>query len=93
MAGVRILIQFTAESAELAESQVQALAERSRQVEKELGCVQFEAFRSVLQPEKWAVVELWESQEALDVHARTLGPRQANPGISRVSEHYEHHPA
>ena len=90
MAEVRILLQFTAESPEKADGLVQALAARCPDVQKEPGCLQFEAFRSVLRPETYALVELWESQEALDVHERAMGPRTPNPGVTRTSEHYEY---
>ena len=90
-APVRILIQFTADSPETADGLSAAMAERCREGQKEPGCIQFETFRSVMRPEVYALVELWESQEALDVHEAGMAPRQPNPAVlSTVSEHYEH---
>lgn len=91
MTAVRVVVQFTADSAETAEKQVQALAERSRAVTQEPGCVQFEVFRSVLRPEQWALIELWESQEVLDERNRARGGPPPSPaGITRTIEHYQH---
>jgi quinol monooxygenase YgiN len=54
--------------------------------------MQFEVFRSALQPEKYVLLELWESQDALDVHAQTMvaNPPRPTPGISRTREDYEY---
>jgi quinol monooxygenase YgiN len=84
------MVQFTADTRETADRQVQALAERCKSVQTEPGCVQFEVFRSVLRPEQYALVELWESQEMLDQHARLQGPRTPAAGITRTTEHYGH---
>ena len=91
MAGVRVVVQFRADSAQTANQLVQALAERSQTVQKEAGCQQFEVFRSVLQPEHYALIELWESQEVLDQRARAQGGPPAPPaGVTRVVERYAH---
>jgi quinol monooxygenase YgiN len=37
---------------------------------KEPGCEQFEMFRSVVDPDKLAILERWTDQAALDAHAR-----------------------
>jgi quinol monooxygenase YgiN len=65
MAAVRVVVQFTAESAGIADKQVQGLADRSAAVQKEPGCLQFEVFRSVAHPKRYALIELWESQAAV----------------------------
>jgi quinol monooxygenase YgiN len=92
MTEVRVVVQFTAENAGIADKQVQALAERSGSVQKEPGCLQFEVFRSVSRPEKYALIELWESQEVLDERARARGggPPPLAEGVTRVIEHYQH---
>jgi quinol monooxygenase YgiN len=94
MPPVRVVVQFTADSASTAEQRSQELAERAKTVRQEPGCLQFEVFRSVSRPEQYALVELWESQEVLDNRARTRGGPLPPPpaGVTRVIEHYEHHP-
>ncbi|HLQ33682.1 MAG TPA: antibiotic biosynthesis monooxygenase [Chloroflexota bacterium] len=89
MAGVRLVLQFTAESAQEADKQVEAMTERCRKAQQEDGCIQFEVFRSALQPEKYALLEHWASEEALEDH-RKRGMAPPNPNIKRVREHYEH---
>ena len=92
MAGVRVVVQFTAESVATADKLVETLAERSKTVQKEPGCLQFEVFRSVVRPEQYALIELWESQEVLDERARARGGTPPPPaGATRVIEHYAHH--
>jgi quinol monooxygenase YgiN len=85
MAAVRVVVQFTAESAEAAEKGFQGLVERSKTVQKEPGCLQFEPFRSGLNPQKYSLIELWESQEVID---RRGTPPTPPPGITRTIEHY-----
>jgi quinol monooxygenase YgiN len=90
MAGVRLVIQFTAESPEEAEQRVQALAERCKKVQEEPGCIQFEAFRSELRPNVYALLEHWESDAALDQHLAAMGGRpQQAPGTTRERYQYQ----
>jgi quinol monooxygenase YgiN len=92
MAGVRLIIQFTADSAETAEKAIGEAAERCKRVQQEPGCVQFEVFRSALDPSKYVLLEHWESKDALAVHAQGMAtnPPRPNPGIKRVREDYEY---
>jgi quinol monooxygenase YgiN len=92
MAGVRLIIQFTADSAETADKAIEAAVERAKRSQQEPGCVQFEVFRSASQPEKYALLEHWESKEALAVHAQGMAanPPRPTPGITRVREDYEY---
>ncbi len=94
MTAVRVVVQFTADSKATAEQRVTELAERAKAVQQESGCLQFEAFRSVSNPEKWALIELWESQQVLDDRnrARGGGPPPPPAGVNRTIEHYQHHP-
>lgn len=43
------------------------------------GCQQFELFQSVSDPDKFALLELWESQAALDNHAKLQAARGPLP--------------
>jgi quinol monooxygenase YgiN len=51
---------------------------------QEPGCQQFEGFQSVLNPDKLALLELWEDQAALDVHARVNATRPPMPAGLRL---------
>jgi len=92
MAVVRLVIQFTAESAEIADKAIESAVERCKRAQQEPGCLQFEVFRSALSPEKYVLLEHWESKEALAVHAQAMAgsPPRPTPGITRVREDYEY---
>jgi quinol monooxygenase YgiN len=93
MSGVRLLIQFTADSAEIADKAVGEMAERCKKAQQEPGCLQFEVFRSALRPEAYALLEHWESKEALAEHAKGMAtnpPPRPNPAIKRVREDYDY---
>ena len=92
MSGVRLIVQFVADSAEIADQAVAEAAERCKRAAKEPGCIQFEVFRSALRPEAYVLLEHWESKEALAEHAKGMAgnPPPRNPGIKRVREDYEY---
>src|SRR5205823_441174 len=92
MAGVRLIIQFTAENSAEADKQVEAMADRCRNAQSEPGCLQFEVFRSALRPETYALLEHWTSEQALEEH-RKRGVAGSGANVTRVREHYEHQPA
>jgi quinol monooxygenase YgiN len=91
MSGVRLIIQFTADSAEIADKAIAQSVERCNRVKNEPGCVQFEVFRSALRPEHYVLLEHWDSKEALAIHAQRMAanPAQPTPGIRRIREDYE----
>ncbi len=71
---VRLIVTINAvqgKGAELAD----AYRGRCEEVAKEPGCEQFEVFRSVVNPDKLALVERWVDQAALDVHATVNSTR------------------
>lgn len=79
---VRLIITLNAApgmGAEFAE----AFAERCREVMTEPGCEQFEVFRSVLEPDKLVLLELWESEAALAEHAKMNQTRPPLPAHLR----------
>jgi len=90
MAGVRLVIHFTADTKEIADQAIERAVERCKQASREPGCLQFEVFRSALQPERYVLLEHWESKEALAVHASAGTPPRPTPGITRVREDYEY---
>jgi quinol monooxygenase YgiN len=50
-------------------------------VQQEPGCQQFEVFQSALDPDKLVVLELWDDQAALEVHAQVNAARSLNPAL------------
>ena len=48
---------------------------RCAQVMQEPGCEQFEIFRSVVDPDRFALLERWSDQAALDQHAKVNSAR------------------
>src|SRR5690242_17370743 len=92
MSGVRLVIQFTAESAKIADEAIEQSVERCKLAQQEPGCLQFEVFRSALRPEHYVLLELWESPAALATHAarNAANPPRPRPGITRVREDYDY---
>jgi quinol monooxygenase YgiN len=75
---VRLVVTITAapgKGAELA----QAFRARCAECMQEPGCEQFEVFRSVLNPDRLALLELWTDQAALDAHAALNATRAPMP--------------
>ena len=72
----------------------QAFRQRCTEVMQEPGCQQFEVFQSVLNPDRLALLELWQDQAALDVHAKVNETRAPMPAGLRagtgVREDYEY---
>lgn len=92
MSGVRLIVQFAADSKETADAAIAEAAERCKRVQKEPGCIQFEVYRSALSPQNYVLLERWESKEALAEHAKGMAanPPPRNPKITRVREDYEY---
>jgi quinol monooxygenase YgiN len=60
---------------------MQARCETSR---GDAGCLQFEVFQSAADPDRLALLELWESQAALDAHAKLQAQRPPLPDGLRL---------
>ena|SRR5437868_253929 len=92
MAGVRLIVQFTADNVDIADKAVQEAVERCKRVQQEPGCIQYEVFRSALRPEHYVLLEHWESKAALAAHAQLMlaNPPPRNPQIRRVREDYDY---
>lgn len=75
---VRLVVTFTAAPGKGAEF-AQAFEPRCERSREDPGCLQFEIFRSVSDPDKFALLELWESQAALDNHAKLQAARPPLP--------------
>lgn len=75
---IRLVVTITAapgKGAELA----QAYRERCPQIMQEPGCEQFEVFQSVLDPDRFTLLERWADQAALDAHAKLNQTRPPLP--------------
>lgn len=62
-------------------------------VQKEPGCLQYALFRSVEDPDRFAVLERWTDQKALDTHLAQARARPSAYGSLRIGaptmERYE----
>ena len=83
---IRLVVTITAapgKGAELA----QAYAAHCAECIKEPGCEQFEIFRSVVDPDRFALLERWSDQAALDSHAKLNSSRPSIvQGLRAASE-------
>jgi len=75
---VRLVIALNAAPGKGAELAA-ALKSRCEDVMKEPGCQQFEVFQSVLDPDRFALLELWEDEAALAAHAKVNTTRAPLP--------------
>ena len=80
---VRLIVTITAapgKGSELA----QLYKSRCAEIMQEPGCEQFEVFQSVVNPDKLTLLERWQDQAALDVHAKVNATRAPLPVELRV---------
>jgi quinol monooxygenase YgiN len=75
---VRLVITFNAEPGK-GDELAQAMKERCVTSAADAGCLQFEVFRSALNSDSFTLLELWESQAALDAHAKLQAARPPVP--------------
>jgi quinol monooxygenase YgiN len=75
---VRLVVTINAAPGKGAEF-ARAFKPRCEESRKDAGCLQFEIFQSVLDPDKFTLIELWESQAALDAHAKLQAVRPPLP--------------
>jgi quinol monooxygenase YgiN len=75
---VRLVVTINAAPGKGAEF-AEVFEKRCEDSRKDAGCLQFEIFRSVSDPDKFALLELWESQAALDAHAQVNTTRPPLP--------------
>ena len=92
---VRLVVSINAEPGKGGEL-AKVFRARCEDVMKEPGCLQFEVFQSVLDPDKLTLLELWRDQAALDVHAKVNTTRAPLPAGLRAGggsrEDYEYAP-
>jgi quinol monooxygenase YgiN len=58
---------------------LKAMRERCEVSRKDAGCLQFDVFQSGDNPDKLALLELWQDQAALDAHAKLQAARPPLP--------------
>ncbi len=75
---VRLVVSITAAPGK-GSALAQAFRARCADVMREPGCQQFEVFQSVLNPDRLALLELWQDQAALDAHAKVNATRPPMP--------------
>jgi quinol monooxygenase YgiN len=75
---VRLVISISAAKGKGAEFAA-AFKPRCEQSRQDAGCLQFELFQSVFDPDKFTLLELWESPEALAAHAKLQAARPPLP--------------
>jgi quinol monooxygenase YgiN len=69
---------------------------RLLEVQQEPGCEQYEVFQSVLDPDKFVLLERWSDAEALAVHSKLnqtrppVAPPELRSGIPGEREDYEY---
>ena len=75
---VRLVVTIDAAPGKGAEF-AKVFQKRCDECKKEPGCIEFQIFQSVADPDKFTLLELWESQAALDTHAKLNATRPALP--------------
>jgi quinol monooxygenase YgiN len=71
---IRLIVTITAKAGRGSEL-AKGYKARCEEVMTEPGCEQFEAFQSVVNPEKLVLLERWTDQAALDAHAKLNSAR------------------
>ena len=75
---VRLVISINAAPGK-GDELLQAMKARCELSQKDSGCLQFEVFQSAFDPDRLTLLELWESQAALDAHAKLQAVRPPLP--------------
>lgn len=75
---VRLVITINAVPGKGAEF-ARAFKPRCEESRKDAGCLQFEIFQSAFDPDKFVLLELWESEAALAAHAKLQAARPPLP--------------
>ncbi len=80
MTGIRLIVSTTSESETAAEKSLPGRIESCRATLAENGCLQYELFRSVMNPEKVVLLEHWSGPDTFDTHWQSvLDRRRAAP--------------
>ncbi|HXG36409.1 MAG TPA: antibiotic biosynthesis monooxygenase family protein [Dehalococcoidia bacterium] len=76
MAGVRIIVNFQVEG-EITDEFLRTWDSRFDDSRGDEGCLQFELLRSVTQPDRFYLIERWQSRELLEKHWEINQERRA----------------
>jgi quinol monooxygenase YgiN len=80
---VRLVVMMNAKPGKGAEMLAE-MEKRCVEVRKEPGCQQFEVFQSGNDPDNLCLLELWDDQAALDVHAQKNAAAAPNPRMAEL---------
>ncbi len=80
---VRLVIHMEAKPGKGAEY-MKLMNARCAEMRQDAGCQEFQIFQDASDPDKFVLLELWESQEALDAHAKLNSQRGPVPGMAEV---------
>jgi quinol monooxygenase YgiN len=80
---VRLVISLQANAGKGADLLAE-MEKRCVEVRKEPGCLQFEVFQSGSDPDRLCLLEHWQDQAALDVHAGRNAQAPANPRMAEL---------
>jgi quinol monooxygenase YgiN len=80
---IRLVITLSAAPGKGAQF-AEAFRGRCAEVMTEPGCLQFEVFRSALDPDKLVLLELWEDEAALEAHRKINATRAPLPSGLRA---------
>lgn len=80
---VRLVVTINAAPGKGAEFAA-AFKPRCEESRKDAGCLEFELFQSIFDPDKFTLIELWESQADLDAHAKLQAARPPLPAGLRA---------
>ena len=80
---VRLVIHLEAKPGKGAEF-AKLFNQRCEEMRKDKGCLEFQVFQDASNPDKFALLELWESQADLDAHAALNAQRPPVPGMAEL---------
>lgn len=84
MAGIRLIVQMQIAEGST-EAFIDAWTDHLAEVLDESGCLQYEMFRSVTNPQRIAMVEHWADREAFETHWSRELAREGGPGAGAAA--------
>ena len=85
MPGIRLIVKLNTSKGD-DQSFVDAWLPHLAEVSEEEGCLEFDLFRSVTNPEELVLVEQWGSAELLMTHVKREWGQPGGPGVPSVNE-------
>lgn len=82
---VRLIVSIKAKAGRGSELAAMTLA-RTREVQKEPGCIQYEIFESAQNPDSLVLLETWTDQAALDVHIALMRSQPPNAAAAELRD-------